>query len=126
MIERPTSVRIGHLLYTIRWSNDLIEAKQQADERDGLLAPGRTMCGYSSPITCLIVIREDLTPDVESDTLLHEILHQCLAASGCEPNQMSRVPDVEERVVWAMTGPLLTVLRENPNVYHYLVTNRSE
>lgn len=108
------------MLYEIKWSNALIEAKA---EEDGYV--NRTLCGYSTPVNCVIVIREDLPPDSESDTLLHEILHQCLAVSGCEPNLLSKISDIEERVVVAMTGPLLGVLRANPAVYKYLIDNRS-
>jgi hypothetical protein len=101
----PTSLRIGHLTYTVKPDNKGAE--------------DRGVAGDSNPYDCLIRIRTDYAPDAIADTLLHEVLHQCLAASGVVTK--GKDADTEERWVAAITGPLLTALRANPDLVSFLL-----
>jgi hypothetical protein len=53
--------------------------------------------------------------DYARATLLHEILHACVRSSDPTLDD-----EHEETVVAAMTGPLLSMLRDNPDVLDYL------
>jgi hypothetical protein len=53
--------------------------------------------------------------DYARATLLHEILHACIRSSDPTLDD-----EHEETVVAAMTGPLLSMLRDNPDVLDYL------
>jgi hypothetical protein len=54
--------------------------------------------------------------DYARATLLHEILHACVRSSDPTLDD-----EHEETVVAAMTGPLLSMLRDNPEVVDYLM-----
>lgn len=57
-------------------------------------------------------------------TLLHEVLHMSLSESGLRLGELLaevRDPEeVEERVVRALTGPLMSFLRRNPGLVDWL------
>jgi hypothetical protein len=53
--------------------------------------------------------------DYARATLLHEILHACVRSSDPTLDD-----EHEETVVAAITGPLLAMLRDNPDVLDYL------
>jgi hypothetical protein len=101
----PKTLRIGHLTYTVKADN------KRCEEKD--------IVGESSGNECLIVLRDDFPHDTVSDTLLHEVLHQCLFAAGVVPR--GKELDTEERWVRSMTGPLLVALRENFDLLPFLL-----
>jgi hypothetical protein len=53
--------------------------------------------------------------DYARATLLHEILHACIRSSDPTLDD-----EHEETVVAAITGPLLSMLKDNPDVLDYL------
>jgi hypothetical protein len=55
--------------------------------------------------------------DYARATLLHEILHACVRSSDPTLDD-----DHEETVVAAITNPLLAMLRDNPDVVDYLLS----
>lgn len=98
----PTTLRIGHLTYTVK-------ADRKNTDKDGLL-------GVSFGDTQEILLNTELPPDTAAATLLHEVLHQCLYVAG------QRIPDkIEEPIVRAMAGPLLAALRDNQDLTAYLL-----
>lgn len=96
----PTSLRIGHARYTVT--------------ADKAACKARKVEGRSSGNRLSIVIRPDRPRDAQADTLLHEILHQCLFQSGAGGHEG------QETLILAMTGPLLSTLRDNPDLVKYL------
>lgn len=113
----PTQIRIGHLRYTITVDDDLINAESVKD--------GVKYAGLSQSSKQAIVLRKDNPPDYQAETLLHEIIHQCLRVTGVDPDEDAKanVVDVEERAVKAIAGPLLRVLRDHPELVAYLVND---
>lgn len=105
---------IGHRTYTLVLDDELVE-KEQPEHAEWQ--------AFSDPRRQLIGVRPGAGPDDEADSVLHEVLHQCLRASGCWPGQVrpGRDVDLEEVVIGAMTGPLLRALRDNPGLVTYLV-----
>lgn len=109
MIDAPTSVRIGAHNYEIR-----------SDDETLLLLREAGSCGDSRPDRLLIRIDVDLPRTSCAETVLHEILH-------CIWHQTSlRVDDdaaeAEEKVVSALTPVLFNVLRSNPHIVKYLLS----
>ena len=115
MSAPPERLIIGHRTYTVVVDSDLVEREQP----DG----GGEWQAFSDPRRQVIGVRGGSGPDDEADSVLHEVLHQCLRASGCWPGQVraGRDVDLEEVVIGAMTGPLLRALRDNPGLVTYLV-----
>jgi hypothetical protein len=56
--------------------------------------------------------------DYARATLLHEILHACIR--GSDPTLED---EHEETAVASITGPLLAMLRDNPSVVAYLMSD---
>lgn len=104
----PAVIRIGHLRYTVTVDT----ARCQLASSEGL--------SHGNEQT--IIVRDDRPWDSASETLLHEVLHQCLHAAGLEASTLSGDGnDIEERVVRAMSGMLIATLRGNPDLTAYLL-----
>jgi hypothetical protein len=105
----PRRLRIGHLTYRVR----VARARCEADDVEAV----------SSGDEARIYLRGDRTVEGNAAALLHEVAHQCLFVAGA-----NAVDDegqaVEERLVRAMTGPLLAALRDNPDLVAYLMGRR--
>jgi hypothetical protein len=111
----PARLRIGHVHYVVHHSD--------AHINEVSFHASRQYAGYSNGAQCLIGVREDMHPDVEAETLLHEILHQCLRVTATDPDKDAQAgcQDIEERTVAALAGPLLSTLRDNPALLTYLL-----
>jgi hypothetical protein len=68
-----------------------------------------------------MTVRDDLGPDQERDTVLHEVLHALLGVGGAA----GLSSDEEETVVRLLAPTMLDVLRRNPVLVRYL-TERTE
>jgi hypothetical protein len=111
----PSVVRIGHLRYRVIRDNTVVdEASVKAQV---------SYAGFSNSGDQRIAVRTDLGSDYEAETVLHEVLHQCLRVSAVDPDKDAKagVADVEERAVAAIAGPLLAALRDNPDLVLYLL-----
>lgn len=111
----PPEVQIGHLLYEVTLDQAALD-KASVELGTGGFA------GRSNSAEQKITLSEDMAPDYARDTMLHEVLHQCLRASGYDPDADAEagIKDVEERTIKAMCGPLLATLRANPDLLEYL------
>lgn len=111
----PTEVLIGHLLYEVSIDQAALDSAS-VENGTGSYA-GRSISSEQR-----ITLSEHMAPDYARDTLLHEVLHSCLRASGYDPDEDAQagVKDVEERTIKAMCGPLLATLRANPDLLEYL------
>ncbi|GIH26046.1 hypothetical protein Aph01nite_43560 [Acrocarpospora phusangensis] len=111
----PTRVKIGYARYGVVVSNDAIHKADSENHTN--------YAGFSNGSTQKIVLREDNPPDYQAETLLHEILHQCLRVAGVDADVDAKagLADVEERAVRAIAPNLLAALRENPDLVAYLL-----
>ncbi len=64
-----------------------------------------------------ILVADDLGPDQEPDTVLHEVLHCLFRLVNLQPDRAE-----EERVVMGLAPVLLDALRRNPPLVQYLTT----
>lgn len=111
----PERLRIGHVTYDVRRDQAFLDKEGARN--------GEEYAGHSHAGRQVIVIGEDLAVDYEAETLLHEVLHQCLRVAGADPDgdAAAGVKDVEERMVGTTAGVLLAALRDNPDLVVYLL-----
>lgn len=109
MANLPARLRIGHATYTVTVDNRRCE-----DDH---------VCGQSSGNYHEILIRDSYPHQSVADTLLHEVLHQCLFIVGAAnlADHLKEGEDVEERTIMAMSGALLGALRDNPQLVAFLL-----
>ena len=76
-------------------------------------------CGTYLNTKARIDIQEDLAPDVERTTLLHELTHDILFRTGLI---QGRDKDDEERICDGIALGFLELIRKNPRLIEYLTT----
>jgi hypothetical protein len=115
-VKPPKSLKIGP--YTYR-----VTTKKADLDRQGVRDQGSN-AGYSQVSSQVIAVRtttaagdEKVGRDYAASTLLHEVLHQCLAVAGFRMDS-----EAEENVILAMETPLLQTLRDNPELLAYLTS----
>ena len=100
----PARVRVGALDYTVRyWS-------PQASDNTRAIG----LCDRS---TCTILIRSGMVPQKEAEVLIHEIFHAAWDGAGLAMED----DHPEERVVNALGYQWLQILRDNPNLFDYVL-----
>lgn len=119
-------VKVGASRYTVRISKTDVEQHSE----DVALHAGDATEAYSDHKNLEIVLLPGVAEDVSRASLLHEVLHCCLRASGAWPDEFARILirsrgesnlDIEEFTIASITGPLLQTLRENPELAKYLL-----
>lgn len=126
-MPRPKSVRVGCLTYEI--ITDPERVREVSGQQD--IEAGSEWAVFSDHDALVIGIRGDLPEFNQRRDVLHELLHCALRYAGVEPNQYARIVarakhkhggySVEEFTVAAISGPLLSVLRDNPPLLAWLV-----
>lgn len=86
-----------------------------SDDSD-LRRDGHTAVGSTRLVKQRLFVSDNLAPDQERDTLLHEVLHALIGI--VRPSFSDRV---EEEFVQLLTPLLLDALRRNPGFVAYLV-----
>ena len=102
MGHKPSSLHVGHMSYDIDYNDEA--------NCDELAADGFTHEG-----TRRIGIRPTLHPDYEREVLLHDALHACV-----DVTRLGLSYKAEERIVDHLTGPLLDLIRRNPELIRFL------
>ena len=125
----PATVRVGSVTYRVIM--DAAEIKAVSDDQD--LPRGAEWEAFSDHDHLIIGLNPDHASDKNRKSLLHEILHCALRASGAHPNTYADTVyeardrhggvTVEEFTVAAMTGPLLSALRDNPELIAHLTAD---
>lgn len=112
----PARLRIGHLTFDVSVDQAYLDAK-------ALQSGVSSLAGRSEWSNQRITLAGDMGTVYAADTLLHEVLHQCLRAANVRPDEDAEagLKDVEERAVGAMAGVLVGVLRDNPELVAYLL-----
>ena len=111
----PQRIIIGHLRYQVDVDQAAIDKANAESKSD--------YAGFSQASKQIIVLRPENPPDFQAETLLHEVIHQCLRVAGCDPDEDAQagLKDIEEHTIKAMSGPLLDTLRRNPDLVAYLL-----
>lgn len=116
----PSRIKIG----TQDW---YVEERTKND--DGLLNDGSY--GYTIQEGNIIVLDKASTPSRKRQTLFHELFHAIRfsnASSGIKPNTEDVLPNEiistwEHYFIAMYEDTLLSILRENPKVTEYLLSN---
>ena len=121
MVDLPATLRIGHLTYTVV-EDDALVTEHSVRERGDFAGWSQASSQIIALGTTNVSNNKPIGADYRAETLLHEVLHQCLAVADCQPDRDAKagVEDVEERAVAAMAGPLLAALRDNPQLAAWL------
>lgn len=114
-MKPPKKIKIGPYDYTVTTAPEAMDRQGQenSDHLDGFSNCARQVIGLHTTTLMGHAVGEDY----RRSTLLHEILHQCIAVAGADIPE-----DVEERAVRAIEGPLYQTLRENPDLLAYLTS----
>lgn len=99
----PEQIRVGHTTFRV------VADQARCEEHD--------VCGLTDGDRRTILVKPTVPPDMMRQIILHELLHAALYASGFTFDDDT----LEERVVAAMTGPLLAALRDNTELLGVLV-----
>lgn len=112
----PTPIKIGLMRFDV-------SIDQAAVDRESA-QKGEELAGVSVFSDAAIYLAEGLSKTYAQDTLLHEMMHMALRASGVNPDgdAHANLDDVEERAILGMTGPLLEALQD-PAVAAYLAAD---
>ncbi len=110
----PNQVKIGPQIFNI---------VERLKSDDGML--NDDTFGYTLDLSNLIVIDQDLHVTKKQVTLLHEIMHACrMVFEGPSKPSKSDDADVwEHHFIGIWESSLLLVLRENPDIVKWLVSN---
>lgn len=124
----PDAVLVGACEYRI--VTDAAEIKRISDEAD--IESGSEWVAFSDHNALIIGINPEFSEQANRVSVLHEVLHCCLRASGVWPDQYSRVVakakgrhggySVEEATVQGIDNTLVRVLRDNPALVEWLVS----
>lgn len=109
----PLRAKIGLSWWSIEWSKEAVGDILDTDEPAG---------GASSMDSCRMAVEPlPQAPILERSILLHELLHSVWGTTGLDGIGCEH----EEQVVTLLAMPLLAVLRENPAVVEYLLSEES-
>lgn len=104
-LKLPAVIRIGNHPYRVKASKGPIDGRSEGN-----------LLGRSTYRDSLIEVDVTTSASQVRDTLLHEVLHSVLYEA---PHGLNHAK--EERVVQALTGTLLGVLRSNPEFLEFLL-----
>ena len=106
----PSRVKVGHVRYKMRNEKGLTS-----------IAGASGTCGED---TQLILVDDQLGPDQERDTVLHEVLHAVFYAMNVKAvlpkDEAGDSKELEEKIIFALATRLLELLRDNPKLVEYL------
>lgn len=107
-MKPPKQITVGPVRYRVLFCEFEI-ARAERGDADRLYA-------HHDPRKQQITVDPDQGPDQLADSLLHEVLHACVAVTGLDET----LGDREESVVRSLSTCLLQVLRENPRLVGWI------
>lgn len=100
----PSKIKIGPRTYDIKYVEDL----RSEDDKQ--------IHGQCHPDELTISLHTGQKKNTEQDSVMHEVLH------GIFNLIHLHMPDLEENIVCRMSPVLLGVIKENPKLVRYLVS----
>ena len=101
---KSLKVKVGHVRVSIKWEEGLSRLCQ--------------VTGVSGTDLQDVRIDDDLGPDVERETVLHELLHHAFTQTVLEK---MFTDEQEEQIIWGLSPLILQMWRENPKLRDYLL-----
>jgi hypothetical protein len=117
---RPDTLTIGNHQYSVEWlTTSEWEARDYPMEKDGLT--------YAPRQSIVIRLIEDRSESLYQEVVLHEVTHAAWDSVGLglmeDWHKGEDSHDVEERVVLLQSPVLLRVLKDNPLLVKWLVSD---
>jgi len=122
MSDIPTLVRVGSVTYTVTTNPDDWMRYEHKIQSKGDY-------GHTQNLEATIYLNPASTPDVQRQTLWHEVMHALCETVMGSPSWRGlgeEKSDREEAVVRAFESPIVLVLRDNPGLVAYLVAARKD
>lgn len=116
----PKTVKVGPYRYSISVDKDF----NYQNDFDKKSTDDGYMFGGTNHPTQSIVLDGRVGPDLQGETLLHEVIHCCLFALGSP--DWSDEDDLEERICMSLSPILFDTLRSNPELVDYLFNKGGE
>lgn len=112
-MKKPNKIKIGPQTFTIEF---------RSLEKDGMLSDG---ChGYTLDQGNLIVVASSISPSKQKVTLMHEILHASrMVFENNRPDKKSDFDEWEHYFIAIYENTLLMCMKDNPDVFDWLVTD---
>jgi|ERR1700754_1851310 len=113
---RPTSVKIGHLEFSVHWISDAEWTTPNGQD------PGLQGIFLQTAGRINIRVQSDVHEQTLRETLWHEIMHGCWWFMGLTntPVDPTKGEEHEEDLVMRITHCSFMVLQDNPDVMAYL------
>ena len=102
----PNEINLGPIVYKVVYIRDLLD-----DERN------KKLTGLISINDATIKIEKDVGIQLQAMTLIHEIIHHIIMASGHESDLRQ---ESLEGFIDAISSGFLTTLRLNPNLLEFI------
>ena len=112
-MKRPETIKVGAMSYKVVYDKAALDAIAVLSHKH--------LMGDTSHLHLLMTIDDTLPEQVIRDTLLHETLHTLWVSGGFGDLEMT-----QEQLVSALTPRLLSVLRDNPVLAGYLVSEKEQ
>jgi len=116
MSDLPSTIRVGSVTYAVTLDPDEWVRYEHKEQKTGFY-------GHTDHETASIYLSPETVPDVQRQTLWHEVLHTVCEVPMGSPDWRGlgkEKSDREEAVVRAFESPTLLVLRDNPKLVAYL------
>lgn len=112
---RPTSVKVGWADFSISYIANEEWGKKHPNHEDdsGLM--------WAVDQTIAVRCQDEVHEQVIRETLLHEIMHAVWYISYLTYKKPNEFLDFEEEIVRHSSGPMLSVLQDNPILVKYLL-----
>lgn len=109
MTARPTSIAVGPFVWPIRYEAETIKTSARMDGADKF--------GFTRPERTDIIVDPDRSEQGLRETILHEAIHAAVWTYGidCDHND-------EESVVAPLASAILDIIRRNPKVLEFLLS----
>jgi predicted metalloprotease with PDZ domain len=119
-VERPVALQINADVWRVEWLGEAEWTAQHLDDAADGLTYGRETTIYIRMAT------SNAMEQHYQGILIHEILHACAATTYSANNTiLEHLPAEKHEEYWvgALSPPLLYVLRANPHVLKYLISD---
>ena len=112
----PSHVRVGPYALEVAVGGPAWDAQVEAHR--SFHSPDDQLFGRCDFENLIIGVNGDVADDMIRETLLHEVLHACVFASGAD---LGEGAEHEEAFVAVMSPMLIEVLRNNPVLVDFLL-----
>lgn len=113
MSDRPRDIKVGPFVFNIVWDGAELRRLDRIDGRDSF---GMTLMDRQR------IVIEDARPlQALQNTLLHEILHAVVWTYDIPMPYQDEEHKMEESFICRFDSPFLLLMKENPQVFAWLV-----